>query len=98
MKSNQITVMARALLLGSVACVLISSCAMSEQEAGKRGSAAGAVVGAAGGYFLGKKHGRTKGDRVKGALVGGVAGASGGKEVGKRTSVLKGLEDVILAR
>ena len=81
--------------MGSVACIFTSSCAMSEKKSGEAGSLIGAAAGGVGGYFIGKEHGRTEGDRVKGALIGGLTGAALGQEGGKRSSTLKGLEDVL---
>ena len=97
MKSYPTTKTARAcLLLGSIACLLTSSCAVSQKKAGERGSIIGALLGGAGGYAVGEQHGRTKGDAITGGVVGALGGAGVGQKIGEGSSTLDGLGDVIL--
>lgn len=95
MKSYRVKKTASAfLLLGSITCGLLSSCAMSEQEAGRRGGIAGAVVGATGGFLAAKNNGASKSESIVSGIFGGAAGSELGKAAGKRSSTLKGLHDV----
>lgn len=86
------------MLLGGISSICISSCAVSEKKAGERFALGGAAVGGFTGYLLGKQHGRTKGDAVKGALIGAVGGGAAGEGIGKKSSTLDGIVDVIEAR